>query len=101
MNMYAPSAATSAPTIIVLPGMAANSGMSTRNFCAMNWYESGNGDSVLPSRMTIVMPRKMSMPASVTMNDGTRTNAIQKPCQAPTSRPNARQTATVSGTDMP
>ena len=51
--------------------------------------------------MTIVMPRKISMPASVTMNDGTRTNAIQKPCHAPTSRPNARQTATVSGTDMP
>ena len=32
-------------------------------------------------------PRKMSMPASVTMNAGMPTYAVQNPCQAPISTP--------------
>jgi hypothetical protein len=40
----------------------------------------------LPST-TRARPRKMSMPASVTMNAGMPTKAIQNPCQTPTRAP--------------
>ena len=40
-----------------------------------NW--SGKGEICVFPRVTIVAPRKISMPASVTMNAGIPTNATQ------------------------
>ena len=42
-------------------------------------------------------PRKISMPARVTMNAGTPTIATQKPCQAPMTSPRSRPATTASG----
>ena len=45
--------------------------------------ERGSGATVAPLVAIIEMPRKYSMPASVTMKDETPIRVTQKPCQAP------------------
>ena len=67
----------------------------------MYWYSRGNGESdTLPSTC-IVRPRKMSMPARVTMNAGIPTYATQKPCHSPTSTPVASAASTPSHQGRP
>ena len=47
----------------------------------------GKGATVAPFVAIIEMPRKYSMPASVTMKEETPMRVTQNPCQAPMSRP--------------
>ena len=57
---------------------------------------AGNPLIVPPVSSTKVRPRKMSIPARVTMNAGMPTNATQKPCHAPTTAPTTREIATAA-----
>ncbi|MGX1501912.1 UNVERIFIED_CONTAM: hypothetical protein RKD43_000537 [Streptomyces graminofaciens] len=63
---------------------------------AIFWKPSGNGPRERLPRRIWVPPRNSSMPASVTMNDGMPTYAIQKPCHAPASAPIARERTSAS-----
>ena len=50
-------------------------------------YSVGNEPMFAFPSTTSASPRKMSMPASVTMKAGMPTKATQNPCHAPTSAP--------------
>ena len=62
---------------------------------------SGNGEMDRLCSTIMVAPRKMSMPARVTMKAGMPTKAIQNPCQIPTSSPVASAARTPTGQGMP
>ncbi len=55
----------------------------------------------MPLVMPIKIPRKASIPARVTINDGTLRYATHQPFQAPSNRPSTSVTAIVSGSGQP
>ena len=56
---------------------------------------------VFPCNITIVIPLKINIPARVTINAGTFTYAIQKPCQAPINAPMQSDIIIAIGIDIP
>ena len=55
------------------------------------------GDRDCPCRITMVRPRKISMPASVTINGGIFKNAMKQPWNTPINKPNNNVTTTATG----
>ena len=76
---------------------SAAEGSGARKPVARSVSNSGTGATVSPLVTIIEMPRKYSIPASVTMKEETPRRVTHNPCQAPITRP-AAMPATTAGT---
>ena len=61
------------------------------------WKLLLKGDRDCPCRITMVRPRKISMPARVTINGGIFKKAMKHPWNTPISRPHTNVTITATG----